>query len=197
MRNLILLLLITIASTAYAGPLQTGLIDDTNPVLDYTGTWSDGSYVDAYGGGYQTTSDVSASLLFETYATGFTLFFIYDALGDDVEVCVELDCTTVSTMGMVDVGKIELTALASGLKSVTVSKVTADTSVFLFDALYVHPEASAISEVTEQQIEFDLEGQTFTGLLDLRITSGDAIQVMLLMAIFVLMVFRFILELWK
>ncbi|MEM9954348.1 MAG: hypothetical protein AAF846_22245 [Chloroflexota bacterium] len=192
MRYFILIALVTIAYRVHAAPLQTGFVDDNNPVLDYSGSWNDGTYVDAYGGAYQFTSDISSLISFETYATGITIFFIFDTLGDDIEVCVESDCTTVSTAGMVAVGKVELTNIGTGLKNVTISKVTSDSSVFLFDAVYVHPSPNDKQEVSEQTIEFEYEGQTHTGVLDLRLTSGDAIQVLLLMAIVLLQIFRLI-----
>lgn len=196
MRRLILLLLITTAINTSAAPLETGLVDDSSPVLDYVGAWSSGTYVDAYGGGYQSTNDIAASLSFETFATGITIFFIYDSLGDDIEVCVDTDCIIVSTVGAVSVGKIELTNLASALKTVTVAKTTADASVFLFDAIYIHPSGESM-EVAEQSIQFDYDGQAYSGILDLRISSGEALIIILMAGLLSIQLFNLILGFWK
>jgi hypothetical protein len=198
MKRFIAILIISIAINVEAAPLQEGLTDNTNPVLSYSGTWSEIESVDAYayGGTFQQTTDVSATLTFETYAPGITIFFIYDPLGDDVEVCVDMDCLTVSTLGAASIGSMELSNFAYGLKNITVAKVTNDVSAFNFDAIYIHPynESEANSE---QLTTFELDGQTYTGVFVLRITSGEAMIVLLLSSLIALQLFSLISQLWR
>lgn len=195
MKRLILLLLImTTANAISAAPLQEGFVDDSHPLLVYSGTWQAGTYSEAYGGGnYQFVDDEIATVSFETFATGVTIFFIYDPSGDDVEICVDSDCTTFSTLGAVNVGTIELSDLSNDVKTITLSKVTADTSVFAFDALYIHPSNESEAS-TESILEFDYDGQTYSGVLDFRITSGDALIILMQVIIASFLMFSLILQ---
>lgn len=197
MRYFLTFLLMTIAFTVSAAPLQDGFTDDNSPLLVYAGIWTDSVYTEAYGGSYQSSTNFGASVSFDTFATGFTIFFVYDPLGDDIEICVGLDCTIVSTLGATAIGSIELTGLDSTTKTITVSKVSNDLSVVNLDAIYIHPSRILIaSEVNEYTFDFDYEGVGYTGVYDLRITSGEAILAILLTMLLTFKIFQFIVGLW-
>lgn len=200
MRRLFLLLLLTTAFTVQAAPLENGMVDDPFPVLSYTGTWTNQAIANAYGGGYKITSDPAAMVTFQTYAPGVTIFFLYYPTGDDVEVCVGMDCTTFSTAGATsptgNVGSVELSGFAPGLKTITLAKDTADGSYFLFDALYIHPSAYSESNGSEVPYQitdnFDYNGQSYTGVWELRITSGESILALLMSLLIIFQLFNVI-----
>lgn len=197
MRYLTLFSLITLfAFTVNASPLTEGITDDRSPVLVYSGLWSSVSNANAVGGGYQSTTDFTATLSLDTYAQGLTIIFYYDPTGDDVSVCVDAECIEVPTLGASGVGRIELLDLGSALKNITVSKVTDDTSMITFDAVYIHPdqpeEQTGVSENS-----FTYDGQDYGGVYDLRITSGDAILAVLLTILTTISLFNLIIKIWE
>lgn len=182
--NTILLAIVIIISTASAAPLPDGLHDDTYPALDYSGTWSDAILSDAYGGGYQETTDSAAILSIEIYAEGFVLFFIYDPSGGNMSICIDDDCSTVvSTVGASGVGRAEISGLATGLKTIEIRKTDPDTSPVGFDAIYIYPTPpAAIVEEVHSTIsnEYTLDGESYRGSIVVSVDVGQIMTVLLL-----------------
>lgn len=191
MKTLTLLLIIFIAvPTMAAMPLQEGITDDSSITLEYTGTWSTVSEASAFGSSYASTTDVSATLSWQTYATGFTLFYILTPTGGDIELCIDVNCQTLPTAGSTSQAALTLTGLSNTLKSITLTKLTDDGLPISFDAVYIYP--SQPLEVPDDSYliaqHFEYESSMYTGVLDLRITSGDVAIILLLLFLIVIQI---------
>lgn len=194
MRLIILILLSTyLINSVAAAPLPEGLNDDRSILVSYSGVWTEATEAAAYASTVSETTDSSAVLTLETYAQGFTLFFVYDATGAAVDICVDADCTSLDTLGATAQGNIEFTALASGLKTITIQKNTVDSNVFRFDALYIHPTPSeSITTENQQTVTFNYDGMEYTGVHDLYVSSGDIAIILILLFIALLQVAQLI-----
>lgn len=187
---IISLFFVTIAVSA--APLPDGFVDDRSLLIDYSGSWSEVVYIDAYAGRYRTTSASDAILSFDTYATGITVFFVYAPDGDEVEICIDADCQTISTRGAAAIGNIDISGLADELKTIKIKKVNNDATVFNFDAVYIHPQRKETSQPYIFTDQFDFDGQTYTGAVDLRFSSGDMLIALLLSVSAVSSILKFV-----
>lgn len=192
--------LIFMVNIAVSGaPLDQGLKDDTYIVLNYSGSWSQVASAVALAGNYSQTTDISASVSFDVYSEGFTVYFIYEATGSDMQICIDGSCSTVSTVGATARGQAEFTGLSEGLKTVTISKVVDDGLTISLDAVYVHPQQDVSPTPPPNLVytDFDYEGTTYTGLIDLSLTSGEIVIVLLLGVMLTTQLARVVLEVRK
>lgn len=196
-RIMAFLMLAIFISPVHAAPLLTGFTDDTSVLISYAGAWAEEENAAAIGVGYSSTVDVNAELTFETIASGFNVFFFFDPLGAEIEVCVDDTCTTINTLGASGVGSAEFVDLELRTKTVTISKTTDDGNVFQFDAVYIHPQLQQEVNPTETIISnaYELEdGATYTGSIHMRIDAGDIAIVVMLGFIAVIHMVQFISE---
>lgn len=191
-----LFLILIMNSLVMGAPLDEGLKDDTYIVLDYSGSWSQVASAVALAGNYSQTTDITASVSFDVYSEGFTVYFIYEATGSSMEVCIDATCSTVSTVGATARGVAEFTGLSEGLKTVTISKVVDDGLTISLDAVYVHPQEDVSPTPSPNLVytDFDYEGTTYTGLINLSLSSGEIVIVLLLGVIVLTQFARFVLE---
>lgn len=182
-RYVFMALIFFLGASVQAAAIDSGVIDNDHPAITYTGGWTvitDANGI-AYGGTYVQTSSVSDSLTFETTAQAFSLYFIYANNGAAIQVCIDVDCTTVDTSGAPARGVITISELSSGLKTITISKTTDNVNVFNFDALYIHPDTT--NEAHALNYSYEVDETEYTGVLTMSMTAGDALIALMLAAL--------------
>ncbi len=191
-----LLALFSILAVPIAVPIAPGLLDSDSPILSYTGNWITQNEI-AYAVGESARSTSTGSVEFDVYTTGFTLFFLYQVGGGDIEVCIESDCVQIETDGAAAAGRAEFTDLDAGFKAVTVSPMTA-TSI-LFDGVYVHPDPPALDEqrLTSEPFTVGVEPTEYVGTYILSMTAGEVIVSLLLATLVSLTIVRMVFDLWQ
>lgn len=173
-------------------PVLPGLVDSDSPLPVYSGVWlTDETITYAIGGSARYTNDNTATISFDVYTDGFTLFFLYTPGGGDVDMCIDGDCVTVSTDGTASMGRADFTDLAAGLKNVTVEVTT---TPFYFDALYVFPLPEDVSSVSST---FTTTGGTeYTSEYHFSFTAGEVATVVLLAMLIIVQVSNLVMWLW-
>lgn len=193
MRYFLLCLILVIAITnvfASSAPMVTGEYDERSLFLTYAGTWTtNDANTLAYQQTTTNTTDPSAVLTFNTQSTAFTLFFFYDGLGDSMDVCIDGVCTQVSTVGSVARGYVTFNSLDPVVKTITVSKVTADSSVISIDAVLIHPEVTT-------DIDNTITYNNISGSLILSMSAGELAIALLLSITIVVQLATYIIHVW-
>jgi hypothetical protein len=202
MKRLIPLLLFLIVPTVFATPIEPGLVNSESPVLVYAGSWTtNDTFAYAIDGTVQQTMD--GSVVFDIYGDGFTLFFLYAADGIDVDVCIEVDCVTISTAGTASRGRADFANLDSGLKQVVISPTAPDmVNSFYFDGLYIYPDAPPTPEPESTPVgiinqEFTYGGETLKGQYHFVLTAGDSVITILLSTLTLVSLAHLVLGIWK
>jgi len=192
------LVFLLFAVPALAAPVSPGLLDDDSPVLTYTGSWVESSESYAIGGAARSAS--SGSITFDMYADGLTVYFLYSTGGGDMDVCIDSDCVTVSTDGGGASGRVDVTGLGTGLKSVSISPSSA-TSIS-FDALYIYPNPpdgadTAIRSISSEFVVTEDETEvTYTGRYILSYTAGEITLAVLVSVLIIIQTGNLVMWLW-
>lgn len=186
MKRLMLFPILLVAVGVAAAPIAPGFVDSTSPIFNFAGSWSTESNVIAIGESVQTSAGGSVS--FESYTQGFTLYFLYSPNGNDVDVCIDSSCVTLSTLGGESRGKADFTLLPAGQKAITITA----SGVFKFDGIYIYPDAPP----TDESSLFEFEGETYSGKLENTITTGDALTAILLTVLAVINISQLVIGMW-
>ena len=187
MKYLILSLMLFAVVTVAAVPIDSGLFDSTSPVLLRTGVWTETDFT--YAIGASALSTTAGSLTFDMYTTGFTLFFLYNPAGGDVDVCVDMDCVSIDTAGGESRGRLDMSGYDSGFKTVT---VTPTGGTFYFDAVYIWHDEPMNPMTSGIEQEFSYGGETHTGFFAFSFTTGELVIILLLTFMAVLQIADFV-----
>lgn len=191
-RVIALILMLLWVRLAHAAPLGSGFVDSDSQLLIYSGTWSTVSDTGAIGGAFEATSD--GAVTFDLYAAGFTLFWM-NSSNAQVDVCVDGDCVQVNADGSTLKGRGDFTGLASGLKTVTVTRVSGS---FQFEGVYVYPEPSLVQEgeaVVRDTFVFD--GENYDVEWRLSFTAGELMTISLLTVMVTVQLSKMAFDIWN
>lgn len=182
-------ILIQVGATSAQSPLPSDLYDDSYFVLAYTGAWARVADTNALGNSVSQTTLAGSTVSFQTYATGFDLFYTFTPTGDaSVLVCIDATCSTINTNGAPATGRATFTGLPAGLKVVEISKQVADGSDFNFDGIYLHPATPEEVPTTETVLmnEYTYNGELYTGSIAMSMDAGQVAMLRLLVFIAVI-----------
>lgn len=191
------MMILTLLFTLLAAPIDTGLADSDNPAFTYSGAWATQEFAYAIGGTARTTSSTSASVSFEVYSDGFTVFFLYGTSGTDMDVCIDEECVTVETAGAAARGRADFTELNTSRKAVTIQPADPLTgSTLAFDGVYIHPSAPDV-DTSNLESQFTFEGVDYTGNFSLSLSAGEVTITLLLIVLILVQLVTFISGIWE
>jgi len=197
MKTLLAFLLILTTYKILAVPLDAGFFDNESPVLTYSGSWTHAVTSSiAINGTTDTSTAVSDTLTFDLFSEGFTLFYLFESDGADIEVCVDGDCIDLATVGGASNGRAEFTDLDYGLKYVSITNT--DGNTFYFDGVYIYPTdlVTNNSQWSQQSYSFSNGGTAYTGVVDFVFSSGEIALVVILSVSLSIQIVRFVLDVW-
>ena len=180
-----------------------GLHDDSYLPLAYSGMWSVVEDANAHAGSYRTST--VGALTFDFYGDGFAIYGTKNASGGDGEICIDGSCAVYSWNSGVTLNRALILSVQMPDVATHTVAITAIGEISI-DAIYIAPvepaptatpEPEATPEPAPGWVVSDITGDGQETVFVYEITTGDQSIFMGVMALLMVTLSGFLLQIWR